>query len=578
MSSKDFIEFHVKRYRSLLDVKLNMSNSEPIVICGENNIGKTNFLRALNVYFEHFSDEALYSAERDIPHHIYHGTRGGGANTELVGTFLVDSKKKVLSVNFDSRGWPSYKLDRAQIDVVQAQNFLADFKFLFVESTNIDLPKLISLVLEKDGLLPLDNKRKRQAEPLEKLKEFITLSQTAISDIEKDINNYFAKLTDFDGVLKNKKVQIKFAEFEKLRDVVKNMTSITLRDGNNHGIASKGSGAQRAVFLSLLQFIAANSKKKVIWGIDEPEAFLQPRLQKKVFSVLTEMVKDRSQKIILTTHSQHFVNLKNLTHSHVFVGKISERKYLRKPDEIYYEVDTTVLHSSSDFEKASNIKQQLGIHSNDGWEVMPFNIVVEGEEDKKYLEAMFVECDYAVPNIVWAGGASKIGGYLQYYNSFAKDLAFKPKFRCVFDNDEEGRQQAGKVKKYQNIDAEVISLPRHDGAVPEKLKGADWEIEDFLPPKAVFSALNHILKKDGYKALTKAQMSSRGQPAHLNKNILKYLDECITHNNADKPSFKVDDDGRKLQLCQQICSSIMNGRASFGLSSIQKSFLKRLVE
>ncbi len=73
----------------------------------------------------------------------------------------------------------------------------------------------------------------------------------------------------------------------------------------------------------------------------------------------------------------------------------------------------------SEIDKAISIKEHLGIQNNDGWEVLPQNILVEGEEDKRYLETLFGLLNIPMPNIIWSGGASKIGGYLQYYNMFA---------------------------------------------------------------------------------------------------------------------------------------------------------------
>lgn len=60
-------------------------------------------------------------------------------------------------------------------------NILNNFRFIFIESHNVNLPSLIATILEKDGLLSLDTKRTKQSAPLNKLKEFIELSQKAIS-------------------------------------------------------------------------------------------------------------------------------------------------------------------------------------------------------------------------------------------------------------------------------------------------------------------------------------------------------------------------------------------------------------
>lgn len=50
MNKYKFVKFQVKNFRSLLDITLNIDNNNINTICGENNIGKTNFLRALNLF------------------------------------------------------------------------------------------------------------------------------------------------------------------------------------------------------------------------------------------------------------------------------------------------------------------------------------------------------------------------------------------------------------------------------------------------------------------------------------------------------------------------------------------------
>lgn len=576
MATAKFCAFEVKRFRSLVDLKVDVSEDMPVVICGENNIGKTNFLRALNIFFNHPFIENLYEPKVDIPHHIYEGSRGSRSNTELTGYFKDDKSDFKLIATFKDDGEVEYKLRNKVATFEEVKSFLIEYHFIYIESHNIDIPTLISAALEKDGLLPLDSKRAKQSKPLEKLKEFIKLSSAAISDIEKKINDSFKKLTDFDGILKNKSVRINFAEFDKLRDVIKTMTSITLHDGNNHGMASKGSGAQRAVFISLMQFISQNSKRSVIWGIDEPEAFLQPRLQKKVFDVFQEIVLVRKQPLILTTHSQHFIKLNNLKATHIFKGEIAERKYKRRPNEIFYEINTQPIACSSDFQKASYIKEHLGISNNDGWELLPFNILVEGEEDKRYLETLFSVLGLAQPNIIWSGGASKIGGYLQYYNNFAKDLSYKPTINCIFDNDDEGREQSQKIKpaSYSHINVKIVDLIRFDGKKHNpKIKNQDWEIEDFLPQDQFITTINSVLQKEKYKKITPKQVADRAMPAHLGKQVLKYAEDCTNHNNPTKDPLGLDNEGRKRQICQLFCEQVISNDLVVKLTEQQKKFL-----
>ncbi|XUP88567.1 hypothetical protein B6672_008340 [Campylobacter jejuni] len=42
---------------------------------------------------------------------------------------------------------------------------------------------------------------------------------------------------------------------------------------------------------------------------------------------------------------------------------------------------------------------------------MPYNILVEGEEDKKYLQMLIEILNLSMPNIIHSGGATKIAGF-----------------------------------------------------------------------------------------------------------------------------------------------------------------------
>lgn len=160
MSKNKFTAFQVKRYRSLLDVKMEISENNPVVICGENNIGKTNFLRAMNVFFNHIFVEGTFVPKEDIPHHIYYGSQGAGSKTELTGYFDIEGKNTSVKVTFNNSGEPTYLISNKAAEESEVAAILSKFQYLYIESHNINLPQLISIVLEKEGLLPLDKKEK----------------------------------------------------------------------------------------------------------------------------------------------------------------------------------------------------------------------------------------------------------------------------------------------------------------------------------------------------------------------------------------------------------------------------------
>lgn len=579
MNKLQFIKFQAIRYRSLIDVEVDIKSNKPVIICGENNVGKTNFLRALDLYFNHINNNTshIFKPEEDIPHHIYYGSRGRRSNTHLIGTFKKNNEKITLKVKFKDVENPEYSINNRICRSLEAKEILQNFKFLFIESNNINLPIIISTALEEDGLLPLDNKRSQQSKPLETLKKFITESRQAIADIEKDINLCFQKFTDFDGVLRGKTIKINFVEYEKLRDVVKTMTEITLDDGNTQGIASKGSGAQRAVFLSLMQFISENSKQSIIWGIDEPEAFLQPKLQKSVSAVFSNISETKNQPIILTTHSQHFININDLNCTHLFEGHSEQRHYERRPNNTYYEINTKIVKCATSHEKAMRIREHLGLSSNDGWEVLPYNIIVEGETDKKYLEFLFDLFNIPKQNIKFTSGASKVKSYLDYCNTFSENLPYKPKYVCIFDNDSEGREQKQNIKSFKFLDVETHYIPRHDGLIyDDRNKNIFWEMEDFIPPKIIIDAVNKILHKNKYKKINQKQINNKYRPANINTQIIEYISMCINQNNTNKDLFCLKNFGRKMEICRHVYENTPIESDIELFCEKQKDFLKQL--
>ena len=268
------------------------------------------------------------------------------------------------------------------------------------------------------------------------------------------------------------------------------------------------------------------------------------------------------------------------------MGELQSRNYVRKPGKIFYETSTTPVQTSSNYEKAALIKRHLGINNNDGWEVLPFNIVVEGEEDKKYLEVLLSALNRPLPNIVWSGGASKIAGYLQYYEIAAKELPYKPVFCCIFDNDDEGREQAGKIKpsSFHKLQVNVVSIPRYDGKIFDiTVKNSwspaigNWEIEDFIPCDLMFETINKVIKKEGYKIINKYSITNRNKPASINKQILKYAEECCAQTNPEKDPFILDNEGRKKQICQSFCELQSTRLTESMFSKGQIDFLTNLV-
>lgn len=576
-----FREIQIKGFRSLLDVRVKNSPNFPITVCGENNIGKTNLLSAMDVFFNDlFREDKLFDPSTDIPYHIFYGSRGGSTKTDIIGTFEEADTGKAykIAATFRDGKDTAYKINRKPVSEEDAKKILSQFKFILVKANNVNIPEVISEVLDNGVLLPLDKLRGRnKTGPLQKLSEFIEESEKVVKKIEKDINKIFKSTMTDNNELSNKSLKIQFAKFEKLRDAIRDMTSVTLDDGNSLPIELKGSGAQRAVFITLMKFIASKSKKQVIWGLDEPEVFLQPSLQKTLFKNFKELCEKPNQSIFVTTHSPHFIDLNRLRNTHLFGSSLDEKIFKRKNNQIFYKRDTRPIECGSISEKALLIKQHLGLESNDAWSVMPVNVVTEGSDDTMYFKACMNLNGITPPNFLDAGGAGNISAYLQFFESFAEDLEFKPIFNCVFDEDEAGRMGKSKIKpnKFKNIEVRVVDLPRYDNKHHGNLK-YEWEAEDFVPTTPLFKAVNEILRKAGYTPINAQQRNNRNAIAYDKAGILEYCEQCITSNNADKDIFKLTRLSQKLSICR-IFVELSNKKPSiFEFKKEQIDFLKTL--
>ena len=168
------LEFTIKNFRSISILKLDTSKADLITLCGANNIGKTNVLRALKIFFDNTAK--TFNASEDIPYHIANGSRGEGFKTTLTAkiydkfnkkTFVITKEltEKDDEIKITLKG----KQDKDSLSEKQCLEVLNNFQFFLIESSNINLPILIREIINEEVLpLALDGRRgKTQLESLE---------------------------------------------------------------------------------------------------------------------------------------------------------------------------------------------------------------------------------------------------------------------------------------------------------------------------------------------------------------------------------------------------------------------------
>src|SRR5690554_5677128 len=166
--------FKIRNFRSILKLDLKPKENNFLTICGINNVGKTNFLRALNLFFNPIDKN--FNANDDIPCHIVEGSRGGGFKTTLSAQILEIDTKEIYTIKqvfTETKSGKSIiitgKKGTKELNANEIIKFLeTKFKFFFIEASNVNIPKLISEIIN-DEILPLSLDKRRSKSQMESL-------------------------------------------------------------------------------------------------------------------------------------------------------------------------------------------------------------------------------------------------------------------------------------------------------------------------------------------------------------------------------------------------------------------------
>lgn len=563
----------IKRFRSVMNLNLNIEDlSEIITICGANNSGKTNILRALEIFFKPFK----YKPEYDAPNHKFNGSRGQTVYPEITIIFSDDNKKYEIKRIFDINGVKNTtaKLDGEVWNIDKVEQFINKFSFFYIPSININFPELVNNLIEE--IYDLEYEKARFTGLKGQLKSafesYIQGTVDVLNNLAQDINPTFQEFNQ------NWEVGFEFpADVKKFRDLISNDIEFYFNDKTNRNIDAKGSGLQRLGYILMhSKLIDKISNKNIILLIDEPDIYLHNGLQKKLYNHLKEL--SIKAQIFITTHSNVFIDGFNLKNTFLLDIKIDEATFYKRAGKEFHQVNTILI----DLEENSGslkIKEYLGIENDEFDLLKEYNILVEGNCDKKYLEefAKFYSLD--LPNIISANGVSNIISFLDFYNSFYYRHSYKPTIKVLFDNDVAGRNAYLEIKKkkekkiYKDLDLILEFTPNYLGEYPEldkierNLINDNHEIEDFLFPDLICELCNKILSSKGLNTINLKTLKTRLKSnAYKSKGILYVIESLKNEKNLDNghalcfdtptmkkalaESLKVEGDKKTIRLLQ----------------------------
>ena len=531
----------IQRFRSIIDMSLDFNVDSNIVsICGPNNVGKTNVLRALCLFF----NPQQYNPKTDIPT-LKNATWGGAVHPKVIVYFFDDStqQKYVLERDFKKIREDSIELSgcciknrvKTNLSKEAIDSFMNDIQFFNIESANLVIPDVIEKITEDMISLEYDKARftSNKTALRTAYNTYIDGLQDILNIFADNISETFRRFRDSWGVAFNVP-----KNSDTFRDLISDDVSLTIKDKGSNGIVEKGSGLQRLALI-LLQFEIADKlihKKNAIICIDEPDMFLHEGLQRKLKEFLDE--KALSMQIFLTTHSKIFIDTFGMKNTILLDAKLYDQYVTRRNKNI--EVMETIPIDIGTEKGYKIICSHLGIEEKKYEILEEFNLLVEGECDKKYISELSRYFKLKEPKFISANGADNMIKYLDFYESYYRNYtSFTPFIRVILDNDIKGRETLRKLKakKFQHIKAEYQLLPNflNDADYNLEKNNTNNEIEDFIYPEILCELINTILKKRGMNTINTKEVCSQIQTKSFKSaGILNLCEHIKNKNNPDR--------------------------------------------
>ncbi len=408
----------IENFRSIIDKPLRIQFDDLTVIVGPNNCGKSNILRALQLFFTGMVEGLPYSSERDYPKS---DELNKSAQTKITLTVTYEPTKEIsLKRALDDleKDSDQKRLDENQISLrlsyskngVESWQFLGKkgarnikkelifrvrdslvqsviFKYIPVGRDSLEsITSEISTELIRtifSGWSGAVKKRQEINEAIATLLARLTPElQTSSNSVTGSIQKVFAEV---------KKLELRLP-FENLEEMLPNLTPV-ISDTAETGLKSKGAGIQTSSLLFLLKYLADNhpqrhnARQTFIWAVEEPESFLHPTKQRAMAEMLTGFAAE--VQTVITTHCAHFVPRLASGSAAYVVDKADAKPW-----------STEVV--GQDYELA---RQTLGVSLLDSMVLYPVNLVVEGPSDeilisgalrlldgKHFLSALDVKC------------------------------------------------------------------------------------------------------------------------------------------------------------------------------------------
>ncbi len=489
-------EIRIKNFRSIVKADIVLNNLS--IFVGFNDVGKSNILKALNLFFNNETDyeKALdfaqdYSkftplrnkkAEEIIIEIIFHAPSNYKQSKDIIWKKVW--RKSGIHVNetkfIDGNSFPSKS---------KLYSWLQNIRFSYVPAIRDTSYFQILLAKLHDSLAETIEVELRNAGD-EFIKKIKFNTEGMIKEIDKRL-------------MINSQIKLP----TNLQSLFKTLDFSTSEGGFEISLSNRGDGIKTRYVPVILKFISdqlnINKRKgsanvNMIWGYEEPENNLEMLTAFKLASDFIDYSKDI--QILITTHSPGFYSLKETNIDTVNLFKVVKDK--DKEAEImellaYNDLDTDMgimpLIAPYVKEKIIEIEHLQNDINNYNVELSKFNkhvIFVEGDDEVRIFNDILTELKFDDKIIVNRDGFGCSGVKNQMMAwSWVSSIAV---FKAVgfFDNDSPGNSELKKLKNEsqfkeaeanQKVKALSYKVPPHLTSIKSKINNFPIELEEMYP-------------------------------------------------------------------------------------------------
>ncbi len=496
----------IRNLRTLESIDLSFSSSYA-AICGANDSGKTNVIRAIR---------ALMKAESAEPITFYRGEEELSLKDDFPKWKDTEPSKREISIEIsieldEIRDTGFYQFVVKQLSIKNPENTLCLsiavsycaekneptvlVKRAGHEYSDLDAQEVLKKLQSSRSIL-IHNSTELASSymyPVGRIvghiREITGQHESLVASMKKTVSRGLAKISraqqaEFERLLGRLQTKYKVGLSLPAFDFSYLPFSITLSNSKYEiPLDDWGSGTKNRTLVLLALFRARQigdsepsaGKITPVIIIEEPESFLHPSAQAEFGRVLQDLAEEFQVQVLVTTHSPYLLNLKDPT-SNILLRRRSVRRQMRDTEC----VDTTGDNWMAPFSQA------LGLDTDElkPWKAMVLAnsetiLLVEGKIDKEYFEMLrdashgsnrlLVESDDIVP---YQGTGALSNTILLNFikNRFRR-------FFVTFDLDAEGRiekilQSLGleKRKHYLPIGLNAPGKKSIEGLLPDVVK------------------------------------------------------------------------------------------------------------